>query len=350
MRQWPFPPIAAARAAALPARAASATAMSRQLESLKARALAGRLVVDEEPTPRTTCGRKTVSLLHPPGACSAFTRSGSQYPPLGLNLLKAVVNDTARVDVIEADGYGLSVDDTLSRVRADAPLAVGMTVTCGTLELVDVWSTAVSRMGLAERPLVLVGGPAAAFETKSIFSNCPNVDVVVKGDGEVTFPAIVDLLDQKLPRQELRQRLSVIPGVAVRDMPDMSDMKIPQLPASEFGELPFPDLSSAPVSKYRAPDASRYPMVTMITQRGCIAKCTFCNTPQKDGFKIRGWSNNRIVEELKKLKRVYVLPRQPLCATILRRRWRWKGGSPPGRRQRFLPCLHARTFHPSGCG
>lgn len=54
--------------------------------------------------------------------------------------------------------------------------------------------------------------------------------------------------------------------------------------------------------KYKAPDAKRFPMVTMMTQRGCIAKCAFCNTPQIHGTAIRGWSNEQIVEELKRLK------------------------------------------------
>jgi hypothetical protein len=58
----------------------------------------------------------TVLLLHPPGACSAFTRSGSQYPPLGLLMLKALVNDTNLVDVIEADGNGWT-DEATAQVR-----------------------------------------------------------------------------------------------------------------------------------------------------------------------------------------------------------------------------------------
>lgn len=76
--------------------------------------------------------KKTVLLLHPPGACSAFTRSGSQYPPLGLNQLKALINDTQQVDVLEADGLGLTIEETVDAIRLDAPQAIGMTVTCGT--------------------------------------------------------------------------------------------------------------------------------------------------------------------------------------------------------------------------
>jgi hypothetical protein len=81
-------------------------------------------------------GGKTVLLLHPPGACSAYTRSGSQYPPLGLNLLKAVIGDRRRVDLLEADGGYLTDEATAKQIYDAAPKAVGMTVTCGTKPLV----------------------------------------------------------------------------------------------------------------------------------------------------------------------------------------------------------------------
>ena len=207
-------------------------------------------------------------LLHPPGACSAFTRSGSQYPPLGLTQLKALIGDTARVDVLEADGFGLTTDETIGEIWKAAPLAVGMTVTCGTKKLTNAWSTVVKNLAPEQyRPLTIVGGPAAAFETQSILDECPNVDVVVKGEGEVTFPTIVDVIENRWPIDTTLEKLSAIPGVCVRQKPHMNDRKIPTLPKEAFQSLPFPDLSASPVEKYKAPDAQRYPMVTMMTQR-----------------------------------------------------------------------------------
>jgi anaerobic magnesium-protoporphyrin IX monomethyl ester cyclase len=44
-----------------------------------------------------------------------------------------------------------------------------------------------------------------------------------------------------------------------------------------------------------------------MTQRGCIAKCSFCNTPQIHGTSIRGWSNEQVIEELKRLKALHGL-------------------------------------------
>jgi len=251
--------------------------------------------------------RKTILLLHPPGACSAFTRSGSQYPPLGLNQLKALIGNTNLVDVLEADGHGLTNAETMDRICYEAPPAIGMTVTCGTKALVNAWSCVAKNLSPNYQPLVIVGGPAAAFETQSIFEHCPHVDVVVKGEGEVTFPTIVEILERSnMQNSDITNalaELSSLPGVCVRDKPEMNDLKIPTLSKEAFTSLPFPDLSASPVSKYRAPDAKRHPMVTMMTQRGCIASCAFCNTPQIHGRSIRGWSNEQIIEQLIHLKK-----------------------------------------------
>lgn len=177
-----------------------------------------------------------------------------------------------------------------------------MTVTCGTKKLTHAWSTVVKSFSNRYLPIVIAGGPAAAFEAPSIMEDCPNVDVIVKGEGEVTFPKIVAVLKQTgLNRNDKLQKLSLIAGVNVRGRPNPNDNTIPNVPKEAFEVLPFPDMSASPVSKYKAPDAKRFPMVTMMTQRGCIAQCAFCNTPQIHGRAIRGWTNEQVVAELKRL-------------------------------------------------
>jgi anaerobic magnesium-protoporphyrin IX monomethyl ester cyclase len=212
------------------------------------------------------------------------------------------------VDVLEADGLGYTTETVIEKIIADAPRAIGMTVTCGTKALTNAWSTIVKNLHDDYKPIVIVGGPAAAFETDSIMTTCPNVDAVVKGEGEVTFPSIVDILSKtQCANEDTVISLAKLPGVCVRNRPEMNDMKIPTLPRESFAALPFPDLSQSPVHMYKAPDATRFPMVTMMTQRGCIANCSFCNTPQIHGTSIRGWSNEQVIEELKRLKATHGL-------------------------------------------
>ncbi len=274
----------------------------RSLEQLRCRALRGDFYVDASVGAGLTC-----SLLQPPGMCSAFTRSGSIYPPLGLLTLQATVGNMARACTLEAEGLGLTDEETVSELRKQAPVAVGMTATCGTIPVINAWSTVAHHL-FSWKPLTLVGGPATAFEHGRIFKECPHVDVIVRGDGEVTFPSIVDALDatRTLPRQTVLDVLSTMEGVMVRNKPQLNDFSIPRFSKEGFATLPFPDFSQSPVQSYWAPDARRTPMVTMMTQRGCVANCTFCNTPQKDGNEIRGYSNERIVDNLLKLNELGV--------------------------------------------
>ena len=247
-------------------------------------------------------------------------------PPLGLLQLKALIGDSTRVDVVEADALGLTSEETIEVIKRDAPIAVGMTVTCGTKTLTAAWSSVVKNLSKRYEPVVIVGGPATAFETPSIMKECPHVDVVVKGEGEVTFPKIVKILEESgSNRLEALERLSRIAGVVVRDLPNDNDSSIPNLPAEAFRELPFPDLSSSPVDKYRAPDARRLPMVTMMTQRGCIAQCAFCNTPQIHGRTIRGWTNEQIFQELQLLKKTHGLQQVSFVDDVFTNR---PGGGP----------------------
>lgn len=111
-------------------RPSSSTPFGRRLDLLLKDAAAGRLL-EETHLPST---RK--DLLYQLGSCNEFIRSGSRYPPLGLNQLKAVIGDASSVDVLEADGNLLTNERTVQALRDEMALALGMTITCGTKRLV----------------------------------------------------------------------------------------------------------------------------------------------------------------------------------------------------------------------
>jgi radical SAM superfamily enzyme YgiQ (UPF0313 family) len=140
----------------------------------------------------------------------------------------------------------------------------------------------------------------------------------VQSKREVTFTEeIVEILNvtNGEPKANTLAALSRLPGVCGRGRPTVNNAEIPILPKEAFASLPFQDISASPDSIYRAPDAKRFPMVTMMTQCGCIAKCVFCNTPQIRGSAIRGWSSERISAELKTVKAQHGIFNFSLSAT-----------------------------------
>ncbi|KAJ3336878.1 hypothetical protein HDU93_002033 [Gonapodya sp. JEL0774] len=243
-----------------------------------------------------------ILLLQPPGACSSFTRSGSLYPPLGLYQLAATVAAT-ECEVLDADGWKFSVEETLQRVQEKRPRAVGFTVTSKTCSLVEEWASEIKKVAEGLPPVVIAGGPHAGFSPQEVFKKCPSVDVVVRGEGEPVFPGIVEVLSSA-PPPNILDLLAEFDGVLVRDKPRENDRKILRVEHEHFSTLAFPRLDlTAPIKNYWAPDSRRTPMVTFMTQRGCPFKCGFCSSPNLHGNQVRGFPVERVIDELERLSK-----------------------------------------------
>lgn len=234
--------------------------------------------------------RNPVVLLQPPGTCSDFTRSRSVYPPLGLCQLAATV-PPEDVAIVDADAHSWDEATTWDRVRALAPSAVGLTVTTYSLALVERYAAGATALGVP----AVIGGPHATLAPYDVLRRCPSVKWVVRGEGEAVFPALVRRLREGksplgLPGVVGRAgTLGVIGGEAPR--------------VEDFTALPFPHFEGLPLDRYWCPDARQRPMVTFMTARGCPHRCGFCSSPNLLGKKVRGFSVDRVLDELEHLVR-----------------------------------------------
>jgi len=242
-----------------------------------------------------------VLLLQPPGSCKLFTRSNSVYPPLGLCQLASTVSRIA-CQVFDAEGLNLSKEETINHVTRQRPACVGFTVTTMTMRLVNEYATAIKTKN--PNILVMAGGPQATAAPDTVLQECPSVDAVFRGEGELGFPTLVSLLRVENPLLMNLCSISSAPGIVTRDSTSPRSVPIQRVPASAFvGEqaLPFPILSEMPMQSYWCPDALRSPMVTFMTARGCPFKCAFCATPQTIGNDVRGWDPVLVAKEVQRL-------------------------------------------------
>lgn len=225
-----------------------------------------------------------IVLLQPPGTCRDFTRSGSIYPPLGLLQLQATAPDLSVV--VDADGLGWGHEETVERVAAERPAAVGLTVTSFTLDRVERMAREFSARGVP----VLVGGPHASLAPEDTLSRCPNVRWLVRGEGEVVFPELAArLVSGRSPRG--------LAGVCGREGADVFiDHTILQVP--DLAALAPPSYDGLPIEAYWCPDALNRPMVTMITSRGCPHRCAFCSSPALLGRKVRFRPIDQVLADL----------------------------------------------------
>ena len=178
----------------------------------------------------------SVVLLQPPGACRAFTRSGSSYPPLGLCQLAATVGEED-VLVLDADGLKWDQAQTLTELKRLRPRLVGMTVNSYTLELVERYAAQLT----AHQIPVLVGGPHASLAPVDVFHRCPSVTYVARGEGEVIFPELVE-------RVRRAESLLGLPGLCARRDGASLHLAAEILQVQDFTTLPFPRLAGLPVA------------------------------------------------------------------------------------------------------
>ena len=236
--------------------------------------------------------RPALLLLQPPGACRSFTRSESCYPPLGLCQLAAMVAPS-EVVVLDADGLQLSHEETIKKIVDINPIAVGMTLTSYTFELIEEYITPLKKLGFT----ILIGGPQATLDAEGTLKQLSLSDWIFCGEPEHQMGEIISTLYNSGDMKK-------IPGICYVDV-DGNHVVREKVVVEKLNNLPFPRMSGLPTNAYWCPDARYTPMTTFMTARGCPHRCGFCASPALLGRKVRKWTAERVVDELEYLVQTY---------------------------------------------
>lgn len=132
---------------------------------------------------------------------------------------------------------------------------------------------------------VVMGGSHASAAPESLLSS-PDVDYVIRGEGERAFVALLDFLRGETPLE------------AVSNLAYKKEGRPCFNPIGEnfpLDELPFPDLDDFAPSSYTL---AGKPMTFMITSRSCPHKCSFCSVHTTFGEKYRLRSLENVLEEI----------------------------------------------------
>jgi radical SAM superfamily enzyme YgiQ (UPF0313 family) len=130
---------------------------------------------------------------------------------------------------------------------------------------------------------------------------CPELDFIIRGDGEYTALELVETLESSGTKD-----FSRIKGLTWRDGGRI--ISNPDRP-------PIMDLDSLPPLDWDLVDFSRYRLdifppswgeqALLITSRGCPWNCRFCAPTRAAQNTYREWGAERVVEELTRLRRKY---------------------------------------------
>jgi anaerobic magnesium-protoporphyrin IX monomethyl ester cyclase len=223
-------------------------------------------------------------LLVNPSSRGTFRLLGFLLPPLGLLYVAAaarkrghevrVVDRSVQRGAIDyggADVVGIHSDTT----RIDRAMAVA----------------AEAKVAGAK---VVLGGPHPCFVADEVLAS-GNVDAVVRGEGERSFP---DLLDAWAAGRDPASVRGLILGG-----PDGVRDTGPADPILDVDGLPFPARDLVDLSAYAGAHMHGRPITPLHTSRGCPSRCRFCSSTRFDGTRWRARSADSVLAELTHLVR-----------------------------------------------
>ncbi len=233
-----------------------------------------------------------------PQRSPAVTKSGTIYFPIWLAFAVAVLEQAGYdVSFIDAPARGYDLEETLRQVTAVKPGLVVMDTTTPSVDNDGAVAQAIKE-ALPDTVIIFVGVHSSALPEDTL-RRCPAVDAAAVREYEHTVRDLAAAIEAAggLPETGV---LRTVEGIAFRHADN-----IERTPDREFienlDELPW----VSPVYKkhldirdYFNPNA-RYPMVTLITSRGCPFRCSFCVYPQTmSGRRYRFRSIADVVDEM----------------------------------------------------
>lgn len=212
-----------------------------------------------------------------------MTNPGERYMPLGLLWLRAALErDGVPVEI--RDLQFLSADeredpDAIAARLDDSHDILGLSLMSNALPL----AVALVQRLRDRRPerRVILGGPGPTTVARPLLEAFPWLDLLVRGEGELTITELVSAIHEGDPRK--------VRGVSGRDADGVF-----HAPEREL----VIDQDTLAVPRVDDVDLSKYSLYTSVTARGCPYTCKFCEIPSYESRRVRRRSVGSVVAEL----------------------------------------------------
>jgi radical SAM C-methyltransferase len=140
---------------------------------------------------------------------------------------------------------------------------------------------------------VIFGGTHVSGQAARVFRMFPDVDIVVNGEGELTFRELLRAYLEGTSRHDLGE----INGVSYRTIDESLLETPPRERIEDLDIIPSPFLTGA-IELTGDDGKFRYDVALLETNRGCPYKCAFCYWGGAVGQRVRAFSRERLRAEL----------------------------------------------------
>lgn len=208
---------------------------------------------------------------------------GGDLFPISLGYIAASLkSDGVEGVVVEIDAVSGRVSREVTKfISKYKPLVVGFSVYQANIEFALLLANLVKRVDPGI--IVVFGGPQVTFMPKDALRQMPDVDVIMRGEGEVVWPRLVKCLVQNSDPAKVK-------GIVF--MRDDSVIETQSQPLIKYlDRLPSPYASG--VFDFR-----QHKGAAMLTSRGCCFNCAFCYTPRAFRRTIRAHSPKRVLSDM----------------------------------------------------
>ncbi len=219
---------------------------------------------------------------------------------LGLGYLAAVLEKNGyQVDVIDCQVEKLSIEQFTKEIQKRQPNIVG--ITSSTLTYKSGLNLIKATKQILPNCTTLAGGPHVTFWDDHALEECPELDIVIRREGEATILELVQHLEANKPYDKVL-------GLTYRKNNQI--VRTPDRPYIEdLDSLPFPARHLWPMEKFKEYEDVLY----LSMSRGCVYWCEFCCTVRMHGREYRMRSAQNVVDELEYLYKTYGKTKFTFC-------------------------------------
>ncbi|MFZ5559792.1 MAG: B12-binding domain-containing radical SAM protein [Patescibacteria group bacterium] len=241
-----------------------------------------------------------VLLIIPPKGYLATTWSRENImPPLGVLYLAAFLEQNGiEVEIIDAFIEKYSWNQLKKAFLDKKPDVVGVSFTTETR--FDGFKTIKIAKQVLPNSLVVAGGVHVSLTPQDTLSYIPELDMIVRGEGEETFLELIKTFEKG-------ESFNRVAGISFRQNNRIIHNPS-RAPIKDLNKIPFPArhlLSKKYKLTLDVPGKGKIPAAHIMSSRGCPIGCNFCASSQMWGRMFRYRSPENVLAEIEWLIKEY---------------------------------------------